>query len=422
MTLQLAVLVASVAGAVLFFFGGYLAARSGSYPLPEASGLEGKSGRTQPEVLSRVVKSKTHDGSDVRELDALRTQVNAYRIRLAEAERLGARVPGLEEEIHRLHAQSNTLDKSTSEELNALRDEVSAYRIRLAEAEREGGRVTDLERKIQRLRDEREALAEENRELHEKWKEKTRQAGTLWDERSDLKKRLEQTLDDYRMLKKQTRRLDDLEAERKQTAIKLETMYRQVASLDHYKEENVRMNNLVAEVPYLHNMIDQLKQENRELRSLGLVIQPSAATTRTAPAENAAGSVQQLLEQYSENIGARGVALADEHGLLVAGTSDYAEGLAVTGALCDNLMTQVADILPLGSLRQVVLVDSNAVTAAIYPFRFGPDQLMLASLSVGPLPEGDAIDDLVSQASQLIGVAKEEKDNDHKEPNVSLSS
>ena len=279
-----------------------------------------------------------------------------------------------------------------------------------------------MERKIQRLRDEREALAEENRELHEKWKEKTRQAGTLWDERSDLKKRLEQTLDDYRMLKKQTRRLDDLEAERKQTAIKLETMYRQVASLDHYKEENVRMNNLVAEVPYLHQMIDQLKQENRELRSLGLVIQPSAATTRTAPAENAAGSVQQLLEQYSENIGARGVALADEHGLLVAGTSDYAEGLAVTGALCDNLMTQVADILPLGSLRQVVLVDSNAVTAAIYPFRFGPDQLMLASLSVGPLPEGDAIDDLVSQASQLIGVAKEEKDNDHKEPNVSLSS
>ena len=112
--------------------------------------------------------------------------------------------------------------------------------------------------------------------------------------------------------------------------------------------------------------------------------------------------MQELLEQFSEVSGARGAALADDHGLLVAGTSEYAEDLAVTGALCDGLMTQVGELLPLASLQRLVMVDSNAVTAAIHPFRVGPDRMILASLSVQPGPDDGAIGEFVNQASRLI--------------------
>ena len=95
--------------------------------------------------------------------------------------------------------------------------------------------------------------------------------------------------------------------------------------------------------------------------------------------------------------------MADDHGLLVAGTSAYAENLAVTGALCDGLMTQVGDLLPLASLQRLVMVDSNAVTAAIHPFGVGPDRMILASLSVQPGPDDAAVGDFVSQATRLIG-------------------
>ena len=374
MTIQLAVFLSSVAGAILFFVGGYWAARPAS-----------------------------------REFHVLRGQVDSYRNRLVEAEGERARVADLEEENQQLREERDTLNASASQALNGLRGEITSYQNRLAEAERERARIANLEKEIQQLNDERKSLAIENRQLHEKWKEKTRQAGALWDEKSDLKHRLEQTLEDSRLLKEQTERLENLEAERKQSAIKLETMGRQVASLEHYKEESARLSTLIAEVPHLHSTIDQLKQENRELRSLGLVNQPPAAIIRTLPAEHVGGSVQQLLEQFSENTGARGAALADDHGLLIAGTSEYAEGLAISGALVDRLMTQIADILPLGSLRQLVMVDANALTAAIHPFRFGSDRLMLASLSVGPGPDGQAVADLVNQASQLIGGVRTDK-------------
>lgn len=158
----------------------------------------------------------------------------------------------------------------------------------------------------------------------------------------------------------------------------------------------------MAEVPHLRETVDQLKQENRELRSLGLVHQEPATATHTMPAEHLGASMQTLLEHFTENKGARGAALADEHGLLVAGISEYAEGLAVTSALCDGLMTKLGDILPLGALQKLIIVDTNAVTATIHPFQVGPDRLMLASLSVGLRPGSKAVSGFVSQASRLI--------------------
>ena len=195
-----------------------------------------------------------------------------------------------------------------------------------------------------------------------------------------------------------------MEAERNQLQIKLESMDRQVLTLGHYKEETARLSSLIEDLPHLQETIDQLKQENRELRSLGVVAYQArpAKTGRMTPTEQLGGSMQELLEQFSEVSGARGAALADDHGLLVAGTSEYAEDLAVTGALCDGLMTQVGELLPLASLQRPVMVDSNAVTAAIHPFRVGPDRMILASLSVQPGPDDGAIGDFVNQASRLI--------------------
>lgn len=205
-----------------------------------------------------------------------------------------------------------------------------------------------------------------------------------------------------KLLKERTYRFKALEAERNQLTIRIQSLDRQVIELERYKEESARLTDLVAEVPHLRDTINRLKQENRELRSLGLVYQSPAATTHTVLTERLSSPMQHLLEQFAENKGTRGTALADERGQLVAGTGKYAEGLAVTSALCNGFMTQVVDILPFAALRQLIIVDTNAVTVAIYPFRVGSDQLTLASLSIGLRPGSKAIDDFFHQASQLI--------------------
>ena len=340
MTLEFAVIASSVAGAILFFFGGYLMARSASSPLPETSALE------QPP------RQSAGDGN----------------------------------EASPRASQSLAGDMSASLELVALRDEIATCRNRLVKAERECGRIAGLEEEIRQHTETQTKLEDDNRNLREKWQDKEREAGTLRDEKSDLKRRLQQALEEMKRLKEQTGRLKELEAERNQLTLKLESLGRQVTVLEHYKEESSRLTSVVAEVPHLRNTVDQLKQENRELRSLGLAYQPPTATTHITPAGYLGGSMQHLLERFAESEGMRGTALADEQGLLVAGTSQYAEGLAVTSALCDGLMAQLTDILPLTSLHQLVIVDTNVVTTAIYPFRVGPDRLILASLSAGPPP------------------------------------
>lgn len=356
MTLEFAVIASSVVGAMLFFFGGYYFARPASSPLPETSALEQTPGQA------------VRDGS----------ATSPHGTKLVAD------------------------DVSDSLEIDALRDEIVTCRNRLAKAEQEQGRIAALEEEAQQHREKYRKLEDENRELQERWNDKEREAGNLRDEKSDLKRRLQQTLDEMDLLKEQAGRLKELEAERDQLTIRLESLERQVAVLEPYKEESARLTTLVAEVPHLRNTVDHLKQENRELRSQGLAYQPPTATTPKSPTPHLGSSMQHLLERFTENKGARGAALADEHGLLVAGTSEYAEGLAVTSALCDGLMTQLANILPLATLRQLVIVDTNAVAAAIYPFQVGPDRLILASLSVGPRPNNKAIDDFISQASLLI--------------------
>jgi hypothetical protein len=375
-TLQLAVILSSVVGAILFFLSGYL-------------------------VRS---ESATDDGSAAQEMDTLGDKITAYRNnRLAEAEKERGRIADLEAEIQQLMNERETHDASASQEIDALREEITTAHSRLAEAEQERARLGNLEKEIQQLQRERSALVDENRQLHGKWKEKARQASILWDEKTDLKQRLRQAQGDGPLREEQARRLKELESERNQLTIMLETKDRQISALEPYRDESARLSTLVAEVPHLRETVDQLKQENRELRSLGLVYQAPTRTTQAMPAKHIGGSMENLLEQFSEVEGTpRGAALADEHGLLVAGTSKHAESLAVTCALGDGLMTQVSDILPLGSLRQLVMVDSNEVTVGVYPFQCGSDRLLLASLSVGPGPSSQAVADFVSQASQLI--------------------
>lgn len=375
MTLQLAVIVSSVVGAILFFVSGYMTSRSAS-----AS----------------------------QEIDALREKVTAYRVRLADADRERGQITNLMKEIDNLYEEKHALNASASQELNTLKDEITAYRNRLADAERERGRAANLGEEIQKLHAEHNTLLDKYRKLDHKWKEESHKAATLRDERSDLNQRLQQAMEQIRQLEGQTQRLKNLEVERNQVDLKLETMGRQLAALEPYKEENARLTNVVAEGSHLREIIGQLKQENRELRSLGLVTshplyKPSATTTRTPPAENIGDSVQHLLERFSERTGARGMALADDNGLLVAGSGKYTEGLAVICALCDGLTTQLADVLPLGSLRQLVMVDANAVSAAIHPIQVGPDRLMLASLWVGARPGSRAIAEFLNQTSGLIG-------------------
>jgi hypothetical protein len=360
-TLQLAVLFSSVAGAFLFYLGGYLIGRGGRVAKAAI-----------PSAPPEPPPGNTVSGA-------------------AEAEPQGAVVDQARRSL----------------ELDALRQEGEACRSRLLAVEQERG---TLEKENQRLIKEKERLqglvdkGSIDPDL-EQLKEKASQVDALREEKFDLSVRLKQLQELNRVLQKQTERMKELEDERHASNLKMESQERHVAALERLKEENARLSTLVSEIPELRSAVESLTAENRELRSLGLVHKPSPRPGQTSLPEDLGGSMQALLDRLDARLGAggRGTALADEQGLLVAGTSEYSEGLAVTAALCDGLMRQVSEILPLTTLSRFTMVDTSSNAATVCPFRVGSDGLLLATLSVGTVPSNEIFDDIVGQASVLIG-------------------
>jgi hypothetical protein len=349
---QLAVFASSLVGAVLFFLGGFYFARSAAPA-------------RQPAVPAG---------------------------RASAAASGGAAPPAIEPKPA---ADSRIMQL----ELGVLREEFAKCRGRLAQVEQE--RVPALEEEIRRQREQTARLEAANAQLQQALRGKELEAVGLDEQRSDLKRRLEQSVEEAALLRDQARSLRKSEAAVNQLAIENESLNRQLAMLERYKEENTRLTAALAEEPELRSSMERLRQENRQLRSLGLVQQPPARV-RPAPSEPAGESVQELLEQFARRMEVRGSALADEHGLLVAGTGPHAEGLAVASALADGLMTQLGELLPMAALRRLVVVDANAVTAALYPFQAGSVRLTLASLSVGQEPDRAEIDELIGRATRLI--------------------
>ena len=89
--------------------------------------------------------------------------------------------------------------------------------------------------------------------------------------------------------------------------------------------------------------------------------------------------------------------MADDLGLLIAGTGNHIEGMAGMAAVFASICTKLDSLLPFGDISHLNISNLKDLTLSLYPIPMEEDTLVMATLSVGKGPDRARIMDLLNQ-------------------------
>jgi predicted regulator of Ras-like GTPase activity (Roadblock/LC7/MglB family) len=378
---ELAVGVISIAGALLFFGAGYLAARikgarSAQVPAGEPEpGHPGQDGSSDAESAP--------PGHEAILLENERLKQDNLKI-IAAAK---SRITRLKREVNGAAAGLEEL-RARLEQAGSLMAEAHSERARLAE-------------ELQRCREAPQGLDdgeldEIRRELSLKTEKLAQQSGYI----AELEERNRELGQHAERLDEEFARLSDLEGTNIELAIRAQRCDEQQEDLDALRDENRSLQSGLAELAGLRKELERLKGENARLSSMGIVLQgsPPPPVMSSSP-DGLGGAFQSMVNALSKNESSRGVVLADELGLLVAGTGDHTEPMAAMAAVFSTLNERVGSIFPIGPIDQIVIENTDDLTITMQPYEIATEKLVLTALSVGPGPDREAVLRLIEQAA-----------------------
>lgn len=229
--------------------------------------------------------------------------------------------------------------------------------------------------------------------------EKEKQVHKMTEEKIGLSEKLIEARREIKELKDRVLTLEEEAKGYQALTLRLRYLNEQCQKMEELRESNVRLQKKADECKQLQEQIAVLCAENSRLRSLDVVLDTPPRPACVSYTEGLGNSLQHLVERLAQTEKARGVVLADDQGLLVAGTGEHLEGLAAAAAVFDALTHKVRTILPLSTPQRLTITDENSITLIAQPFVFASVQLVLVNLSVGPGPDRETIDRLIAENS-----------------------
>ncbi len=390
--------IASFAGALLFFIAGFLLAN-----------LRGVSATGQGATRRGPVVGETRDPSpgenfndsspqEIQASDAILRELEEYKkLHEQQKEENKSIFAAAKSRIVKMKRQVETTNAAVTE----LKAKLSAAHRKLAEAESE---KTTLSGELQRVREELAsrsdgaAASAREEELHRELALKTEK----FDEQVRYLEKLEETnrelASQAKILEDEMKRLADLESTNQELSIKSERLQDRIREMESLKEENRTLKSNLVELEASHNEIARLKKENAKLNSMGIVIQePPKPSTVLASPDGFGGACQNVVNQLSKPKTSRGVVLADELGLLIAGTGDHTESMAAMAAIFSTMSERVGSILPFSEIDQITIANMDKLTLTMQPYEIASDKLIVTALSVGPGPTREEVTELIKQ-------------------------
>jgi hypothetical protein len=160
------------------------------------------------------------------------------------------------------------------------------------------------------------------------------------------------------------------------------------AELERLHSANTRLSAVEVELAEAQLDVERLRDEARGLRAELYRAGASPAPNTERPQVEARGAALQALVENEIGSGrAKSAVIADELGLLVVGSGvveQYGDALAAFGAYLADFGTKTRDLLPLCSLRQVVVRDDRDTTLTVQPLAADDAGLALVTLAVSP--------------------------------------
>mgnify|MGYP002641501741 CR=1 FL=1 len=194
----------------------------------------------------------------------------------------------------------------------------------------------------------------------------------------------------------------------------LEEMEREVQALQrklteapggtHYLHQDGEVGALQQQIELLQHQLEILRTENESLRELTEDTREDRHRGRqnrdTLPMNAMSGDITDSLKAYTEDAAVIGLVLSDASGLPVVHSGEYSEEVAAVAAHIAKLSAATAKLIPMGALARLSIQDVKARTVTIFPL--AEEQLLLALLSDGAPPNEAALAEVMAQAEAMI--------------------
>jgi chromosome segregation ATPase len=342
----------------------------------------------------------------LRDRDGLRRQADELRRKVEQARSGQA---DLERKLAQASQSGQTMTRREEEARERLTRQCDALKAELtrlkAEAEQaKAGRLA-AEQEVRRANRDLEDLRERNAQSEgqvlelERLRQQAREVDTLREERSRVNAALQEARQEIASLRGEAAAALSLTTENSELKIRLQLLSEQLGELEQLREENARLRSSTAAATELEAELDRLRAENARLRARSLVQEPPRAASsaaRTRP-DGLGGSLQSLLDRVSGDPSARGAIVSDRAGLLVAGGCEQADALAAAAAMLSDVGRRLRQILTLGTVQILTCLDENGLVFTTLPFSVPPDDLLLATLTVGAPPERQALERMIAE-------------------------
>ena len=116
-----------------------------------------------------------------------------------------------------------------------------------------------------------------------------------------------------------------------------------------------------------------------------------------------ADALQRLLEQVVDVQGCEAAAIADDLGLPIAGVGADSSSLsAFSGFMC-GIAAKSSELLSMKQTRRVEIIDITGRTVSACPVRLAEAEFSLVTLTDGPGPDMQRMDQILRSASTVIG-------------------
>ncbi len=424
MTTTQLILLASVAGAMLFFAAGaaLVALRQRGIAVPVGVPRTDDSDPARAGELARLRQELEHAHATVRRQAATIEEQN----RMFEQEATNDRATAVRdlEELRERAMRADTAAREVKrlhDEVAKLRGDCERYRIdterlraegeqRRAEGERyrteserlraenERLRAGDRQRvdsdrlraDVDRLTKEAAAAAATTRELRNVAEDRARQLERARSETTAAATELAQVQAKLRDIERQ---LAEKIAAARDLSTENEQLKGRLRDAEALRAEYVRLRTATTDSEFLKSEIARLEQELRDVRVTALGPRglpqrqrPARGTDRqqTTTERTISESLARVIERFAD-AGTRSSAVGDPQGFPLASAGADGVALAAYAALLNETALRAKEYLPVGAPTAIEIVDTSGVRVSVWSLEVDSERLLLANLAVSPV-------------------------------------
>ena len=200
------------------------------------------------------------------------------------------------------------------------------------------------------------------------------------------------------------RELDQMKGENKRLRAESEKAAQRIEQLEREASVHAQAQPQASRSVEMELLAQRVQLLEARLFAAGIDSQAAPGLSDVPASAAAPGSVETVLGALLETTRVRSVVLSDREGLLIAGDglATYHDALGTVAALSSKLALEARSFLPIATVHFVRLSDANGVSFSCRLFGLGGDELALATLGAGSVPDTE-LDRAAQDAARALG-------------------